>query len=53
MLVVLGISDPTILEAIAWYEGLSLAADLHLQFFFVASDCLEVINAIIDSSRCS
>jgi hypothetical protein len=53
VLAVPGIFDPTTLEAIACYEGLSLATDLHLQKMFVASDCLEVINAIIDSSRCS
>jgi hypothetical protein len=46
-LAVPGISDPATLEAISCREGLSLA------FVSVASDCLEVLNAIRDRSKCS
>ena len=41
-----GISDPTVLEAMACMEALALAQDLHLQRITVASDCLSVINAL-------
>jgi hypothetical protein len=39
-----GISDPTIMEALACREALALAADLNLQKFVVATDCLSVVN---------
>jgi hypothetical protein len=52
-LAVPGISDPATLEAIACREGLSLAFDLQVQSVNVASDCLEVLNAIRDTSKCS
>ena len=41
-----GISDPTVLEAMACREALALAQDLHLQRITVASDCISVINAM-------
>ncbi|KAK1647535.1 hypothetical protein QYE76_065340 [Lolium multiflorum] len=45
-LVVAGISDPAILEALACREALALAEDLNIQKMVVASDCLQVINNI-------
>lgn len=39
-----GLSDPTAAEAIACNEGLSLAQDLQLARFVLASDCSNVIN---------
>jgi hypothetical protein len=42
--VVEGFTDPEVLEAMACREGLSLAADLLLARFRVASDCLNVIK---------
>ena len=41
-----GSSEPTILEALASREALAMAADLQLEQFRVASDCLEVIKSI-------
>jgi ribonuclease HI len=40
-----GISDPATLEAMACWEALSLALDLHVKVH-VASDCLVVINSL-------
>ena len=41
-----GIVDPAILEALACREALALAADLQLTKIKVASDCLEAINSM-------
>jgi ribonuclease HI len=43
-LTVEGVSDPTILEAIACREALTLAQDLQLRRVTVATDCLAVVN---------
>ena len=47
-----GLLDPTILEAQACNEALGLAADLHVHFVCVASDCLEVISNINNGAPC-
>jgi len=44
VLVLAGVSDPEMAEAIACREGLALAADLMIQRFKVTSDCLNVIR---------
>jgi ribonuclease HI len=41
-----GISDPTIMEALACREALALAADLNLQKLVVATDCLSVVKSM-------
>jgi hypothetical protein len=46
VVVVQGISDPEVLEALACQEGLDLASDLLLTKFRVASDCLNVIKSL-------
>jgi hypothetical protein len=38
-----GITDPETLEAMATREGLALAADLILQRFRVATECINVV----------
>jgi hypothetical protein len=38
-----GITDPEMLEAMATREGLALAADLILQRFRVATECINVV----------
>ena len=48
-----GLMDPTILEAWACSEALSLASDLHIQSICVASDCLEIVNRIENVSTCN
>lgn len=45
-LVIGGVDDPFILEAIACREALTLAQDLNLHNFVVASEAKEVIGAI-------
>nr|XP_051196898.1 uncharacterized protein LOC127310254 [Lolium perenne] len=45
-----GVFDPTIMEAMACAEGLSLAHDLQLQRICLASDCLEVVQSVMASS---
>jgi ribonuclease HI len=45
-LTIKGISDPTVLEALACREAMALAADLNLQRVTVATDCLAVVNNI-------
>ena len=45
-----GVTDPTILEAMACAEGLSLAQDLQLQQIRLATDCLEVVQSVRNSS---
>ena len=44
--------DPTIHEAQACSEALSLASDLQVQSVCVASDCLEVVMNIQDEVPC-
>jgi hypothetical protein len=51
VLAVQGIADPATLEAIACREGLALCSDLHVNRIILASDCLEVVNAIKEGSR--
>jgi ribonuclease HI len=46
VVVVEGINDPAILEAMACREALALALDLDLTHVRVASDCAEVINSL-------
>jgi ribonuclease HI len=46
VVVVEGFTDPEVLEVMACREGLSLAADLLLARFSVASDCLNVIKSL-------
>jgi hypothetical protein len=46
VVVVQGISDPEVLEALACREGLDLASDLLLTKVRVASDCLNVIKSL-------
>jgi hypothetical protein len=46
VVVVQGISDPKVLEALACREGLDLASDLLLTKFRVASDCLNMIKSL-------
>jgi hypothetical protein len=41
-----GISNPEVLEALAVREGLSLAHDLLMSKVRLASDCLTMINAL-------
>jgi ribonuclease HI len=43
-LIVDGISEPSVLEAMACQEALALVQDLHVQRITVASDCLVVIS---------
>ncbi|XP_071680070.1 uncharacterized protein [Lolium perenne] len=43
---IIGISNPEVLEALAVREGLNLAQDLLLTKVRLASDCLSVINAL-------
>ena len=50
-LVIHGITDPAILETIACREGLSLAQDLMLQNFVLASDSKQVVDDIKKSSQ--
>lgn len=45
-LVVPGVTEPSILEALACREGLALATDLYLPRVHVASDCQSVVNDI-------
>jgi ribonuclease HI len=45
-LTVHGISDPSVLEAMACREALALAQDLQLRRIVVATDCLSVVNHI-------
>lgn len=45
-LVILGVTDPATLEALACRKGLDLVMDLYLQKLHIASDCLNVINDI-------
>lgn len=45
-LVFAGMSDPEILEVLAWREGLALANDLLIQQARVASDCLNAVRSI-------
>ena len=49
-LIIEGVDDPAILEAIACREGLSLAEDLGLQNMVIASDCQEVVKHIEEKS---
>jgi ribonuclease HI len=44
--VIPGISDPEVLEAMAVREGLCLAEDLLIQRVRIASDCQSVIKAL-------
>jgi ribonuclease HI len=46
VMVVQGISDPEVLEALACWKGLDLASDLLLTKVRVASDCLNVIKSL-------
>jgi hypothetical protein len=46
-----GMSDPEVLEALAVREGTNLALDLSLQRIRVASDCLSVVNAMKEQNR--
>ena len=50
-LVVEGVHDPATVEAIACREALSLAEDLGVQNFVVASDCQQVVSDINGSAR--
>jgi ribonuclease HI len=43
-LTISGISDPTVLEAMACREALALASDLQVQKATIATDCLAVVN---------
>jgi ribonuclease HI len=45
-IVVQGITDPAVMEALACREAMSLAKDLHLQRIHIASDCLEVVSSM-------
>jgi hypothetical protein len=45
-----GITDPTILEALACREALALATDLGLSRFYVATDCKQVVDDIKEGS---
>jgi hypothetical protein len=45
-LVIEVISDPVMLEVMACREGLTLASDLGLQRFILASDCINVVRSI-------
>ena len=45
-LVISGVTDPSVVEAIACREALALAEDLSLQDFVVASDCKTVVDDI-------
>jgi hypothetical protein len=49
MMIVVGITDPVTLEAMACKEALALPSDLNLQRFAIASDCLQVINNLKDT----
>ena len=50
-LVIQGINDPAILEAIACREALTLAEDLNIQSFVIASDAKQVVNDIHAGNR--
>jgi hypothetical protein len=45
-LVLRGIIDPEATESIACIEGMALAADLRLDSFRLANDCLNVMKSI-------
>jgi ribonuclease HI len=49
VMIVASITDPVTLEAMACREALALPADLNLQRFAIASDCLQVINNLKDT----
>jgi hypothetical protein len=48
-MIVVGITVPVTLEAMACREALALPTDLNLQHFAIASDCLQVINNLKDT----
>ena len=50
-LVIEGITNPEIMEAIAVREALALSDDLNIKRVCVASDCLRVINTLHDDSK--
>ena len=41
-----GITNPEMLEAMACREGMSLAADLYFQSFRLATDCINVVRSL-------
>jgi ribonuclease HI len=47
-----GLSDPTVLEAMACAESLMLAQDLGATKLIVSSDCLEMINMLKTRNLC-
>jgi ribonuclease HI len=47
-----GLSDPSILEAMACVEALSLMRDLGISRMIISSDCLEVINMMKVKNIC-
>lgn len=50
-LVIEGLVDPPTLEAIACREALSLAEDLNIHHFIIASDCQQVVSDIHKNAR--
>lgn len=50
ILTIHGLTDPTVLEAIACRDALNLANDLGLRHLYIASDCKEVVNHIHEAS---
>jgi ribonuclease HI len=44
--VIIGVTDPEMLEAMACREGMALATDISLQRFILASDCSNAISSI-------
>jgi hypothetical protein len=49
-LVILGVTDPAILESIACREALYLVVDLGLSRLYAASECKQVVEDIADGS---
>jgi ribonuclease HI len=49
-LVVEGVTDPQVMEAIAYWEGVALAKDLLLQKIKMASDCNNVVKRFMEEA---
>ena len=50
-IIVSGLTDPGILEALACREALTLSQDLHIRRVSIASDCLRLVRDIAEGNR--
>jgi ribonuclease HI len=50
-IILVGITDPETLEAMAYREGLAIAADLLLQSFRLATDCKNVVRSVAGEGK--